>query len=166
MAMEHPPWRKMNLGEDPLDPHGDGTIREGDPMYQLLLNGPVQAIRDQEHPDEWDVYTDVPEMGRQVPEEFENKLKEGTLVSDNGNHNHGSFFVPDDSTGTGFGQKLFGFFWIVLGLWMLGTAFGFWGKGDELNLAGQILYVVIAGFNFVLAWWSLRGEAKFTGKRW
>lgn len=27
----------VDLGDDPLDPHGDGTVREGDPMYDLMM---------------------------------------------------------------------------------------------------------------------------------
>lgn len=31
--------KNLDLGEDPLDPHGDGTIRRGDPMYELMMSG-------------------------------------------------------------------------------------------------------------------------------
>jgi hypothetical protein len=43
----------MDLGDDPLDPHGDGTIREGDPMYDLMMGGTVFAERRADG--QWDV---------------------------------------------------------------------------------------------------------------
>ena len=33
-----PGTRRMDLGNDPLDPHGDGTIREGDPMFDVFMS--------------------------------------------------------------------------------------------------------------------------------
>ena len=47
---------RMNLGSDPLDPHGDGTIRQGDPLYDLLMSGVVHAERVGDS-DEWNVAT-------------------------------------------------------------------------------------------------------------
>jgi len=41
----------MELGEDPLDPHGDGTLRPGDPLYEVIFNspnGPVAVMAERE----------------------------------------------------------------------------------------------------------------------
>lgn len=38
--------RGVDLGSDPLDPRGDGTIRPGDPMWQAFMSGqPVLVNR-------------------------------------------------------------------------------------------------------------------------
>lgn len=44
----------FDLGDDPLDPHGDGTIRPGDPMWDLMF-GPTLASRNDDGT--WDVET-------------------------------------------------------------------------------------------------------------
>ena len=37
--------RGVDLGSDPLDPRGDGTIRPGDPMWQAFMSGqPVLTL--------------------------------------------------------------------------------------------------------------------------
>lgn len=44
----------LDLGPDPLDPHGDGTIRPGDPMFDLMMKGTF--VYGNRRPDgKWDV---------------------------------------------------------------------------------------------------------------
>lgn len=43
----------LDLGDDPLDPHGDGTIRKGDPLYDLMMGGALMANRREDG--KWDV---------------------------------------------------------------------------------------------------------------
>lgn len=61
VSSPNPPWtrRRMDLGDDPLDPHGDGTIREGDPMFEAFratMDGDADAIFATRNDDgTWDV---------------------------------------------------------------------------------------------------------------
>lgn len=51
-----PGSERRDLGPDPLDPHGDGTIRPGDPLWQVFESGqPIIAERRDDG--EWDVAT-------------------------------------------------------------------------------------------------------------
>lgn len=51
------------LGHDPLDPHGDGTIRPGDPLWDMMMSGQaIHATRDPHDPTNWDV-TRLPAIG-------------------------------------------------------------------------------------------------------
>lgn len=47
---------------NPLDPRGDGTLRKGDPMYDLMMNGSVSAVSGNWNPKtkQWDynIHTD------------------------------------------------------------------------------------------------------------
>lgn len=50
--------RTMDLGDDPLDPHGDGTIRQGDPMYDLMMNSTGGVVVGNKNNDgTWDIKT-------------------------------------------------------------------------------------------------------------
>ena len=41
---------------DPLDPHGDGTIREGDPIFDILMNSGGRGVIGNRRSDgTWDV---------------------------------------------------------------------------------------------------------------
>ena len=51
------------LGPDPLDPHGDGSIRPGDPLWDAMMsNETIHATRSCRDPNEWDV-TRLPAIG-------------------------------------------------------------------------------------------------------
>ncbi len=50
-----PDVRIMDLGDDPLDPHGDGTIRKGDPMHDLMFNEGRAIIGNLRPDGTWDV---------------------------------------------------------------------------------------------------------------
>lgn len=51
-----PDERVMDLGDDPLDPHGDGTIRKGDPMmYYPTMNEGRATIGNRRPDGNWDV---------------------------------------------------------------------------------------------------------------
>jgi hypothetical protein len=46
----------MDLGKDPMDPHGDGTLRPGDPVFELLMNSGAVVTSFNPRPDgQWDV---------------------------------------------------------------------------------------------------------------
>lgn len=57
MADKHDNPRPLDLGDDPMDPHGDGTIREGDPVYHLLLSGNA-VVGNRREDGLWDVEVD------------------------------------------------------------------------------------------------------------
>jgi len=44
----------IHLGNDPLDPHGDGTIRAGDPLFNLMTGGKAM-IANRREDGNWDV---------------------------------------------------------------------------------------------------------------
>ena len=49
----------MDLGDDPLDPHGDGTLHPGDPMFDLIIGGDGSAVIANRRPDgTWEVQRD------------------------------------------------------------------------------------------------------------
>ena len=49
----------VGLGPDPLDPHGDGTIRKGDPMYDLMMGaGPNGIMATRNEDGTWKVTND------------------------------------------------------------------------------------------------------------
>ena len=43
-----------DLGDDPLDPHGDGTIGPGDPMWDVFTSG-KPMIANRRDDGQWDV---------------------------------------------------------------------------------------------------------------
>lgn len=60
----------MDLGPNPMDPHGDGTIRPGDPVYEMMMSGDVfsASMRDDglwdvefqnDYDDDVDLYEEV-----------------------------------------------------------------------------------------------------------
>lgn len=57
-----PDSEPMELGLEPMDPRGDGVLRPGDPMFELLLKGnEVSAVRDEHNPTVWHVSMSVPD---------------------------------------------------------------------------------------------------------
>lgn len=38
-SLSKQPGEYMELGPNPLDPHGDGSLRPGDPLYDLMTQG-------------------------------------------------------------------------------------------------------------------------------
>jgi len=76
----------MELGPDPMDPHGDGTLRPGDPMFELIMstNGaPISASRDASNPNVWNVTRHKP-TGVTIPPEQLRALLEGGGFGDRG----------------------------------------------------------------------------------
>ena len=50
------PISVIHLGNDPLDPHGDGTIRAGDPLFNLMTGGRAM-IANRREDGNWEVET-------------------------------------------------------------------------------------------------------------
>ncbi len=48
------PSSTATLGSDPLDPHGDGTLRPGDHLYDLLMAGHTIMASHRDN-DNWDI---------------------------------------------------------------------------------------------------------------
>lgn len=46
----------IHLGNDPLDPYGDGTIRAGDPLFNLMTGGRAMISNHREDGN-WEVET-------------------------------------------------------------------------------------------------------------
>lgn len=76
--------RRMDLGDDPLDPHGDGTIREGDPVYETMMKSLQQGgsgafLANRNEDGTWDVEMDDPTVDGDddtddLPEEVEDAM--------------------------------------------------------------------------------------------
>lgn len=45
----------IHLGDNPLDPHGNGTIRRGDPIYDLMMGGGRAMIANSREDGNWEV---------------------------------------------------------------------------------------------------------------
>lgn len=78
---ENPPVAKelVELGEDPLDPRGDGTLRPGDPLFDMIMDriedgktdGVFVANRNDTNPSVWEVES------RNLTEKERRSLEEG-----------------------------------------------------------------------------------------
>lgn len=44
-----------DLGSDPLDPHGDGTLRPGDPLFDSLFDGGGAMLAERRDDGQWNV---------------------------------------------------------------------------------------------------------------
>lgn len=80
---------KEDLGDDPMDPRGDGTLQPGDPMYDILMRtmmtGDVVVGNRVGDSNEWDVDVipgdrTVPKGNRRYHEPVRERLGHGFAV--------------------------------------------------------------------------------------